>query len=189
MKEIHKGDNMKNIKVIISLLLVAVCIAFCVACNDTATDTTDKGGSTADKQGGDTSGVKLYVEYNDVTIKLGAKADDIIEALGEPKSKTEIGDCGGLGAQVKYVYTSIEVYVLESKTDGNIIDQITFRDDLVETPEGVCIGTTAADAKKALGEPTSENDKALLYTSGKYTLKLSISDGSVSEINYITQSN
>jgi hypothetical protein len=53
----------------------------------------------------------------------------------------------------------------------------------------VCIGTTAADAKKALGEPTSENDKARLYTSGKYTLKLSISDGSVSEINYTTQSN
>ncbi len=180
---------MKTLKIIISLLLVTLCVFFCVACDGGKDNSADRGGSSSgngDKNDGE---VKLYVDYNDIRIKLGAKADDVIEALGEPQSRTEIGDCGGLGAQVRYVYPSIEVYVLESKTDGNIIDQITFRDDVVSTPEGVCIGTSLADAKEALGEPTSETAKALLYTSGKYTLKLSISDGSVSEINYITSSN
>ncbi len=182
---------MKILKIIISLLLVTLCVFFCVACSDGADTSADRDGSSgsSDKSDKDDGAVKLYIEYNGTKIQLGAKADSIIEALGEPQSKTEIGDCGGLGAQVKYTYPSIEVYVLESKTDGNIIDQITFRDDVVSTPEGVCIGATVAEAKQALGKPTSETDKALLYTSGKYTLKLSFSGDMVTEINYITTTN
>ncbi|MBE6577116.1 MAG: hypothetical protein E7653_03155 [Ruminococcaceae bacterium] len=184
---------MKILRIIIALLLVAICILSCVACekdSDTSADSGSPSSTKKDNEDKDSDGtVKMYVKYNDVKIAIGAKADSIIEALGEPQSKTEIGDCGGLGAQVKYVYPSIEVYVLESKTEGNIIDQITFRDDIVSTPEGVCIGATVSEAKEALGKPTSETEKALLYTSGKYTLKLSISDGAVSEINYITQTN
>ncbi len=182
---------MKIFKIIVSILLVCMCVAFCVACdNPSGVGSTDRDGdSQSGSKDNDESTVKLYVEYKGTKIELGAKADSIIAALGDPQSRTEIGDCGGLGAQVRYVYTSLEIYVLQSKTDGNIIDQITLRDDLVSTPEGVYIGMSDADAKEALGEPTRETQKAIFYTSGKYTLKLDIEDGKVTDINYITSSN
>jgi hypothetical protein len=179
---------MKSFKIIISLLLVTLCVILCVACdnktNAPAADN-DGGGKKTDNV---ESKSGFYVEYKGVKITMGAKADNIIEALGEPQSRSEIGDCGGLGAQVRYTYPSVEVYVLESKTDGNIIDEITFRDDTVSTPEGVSIGMSVSDAKKALGEPSSETDDAILYTSGKYVLKVTVENEVVSKISYKTVS-
>ena len=172
---------MNKIKRIIALVMASMCVCVLAACNDSA--------GTENNGGIDATNVKMYVNYNDTVIMLGAKADGIIEALGEPQSKTEIGDCGGLGAQVKYTYPSIDIYVLESKTDGNIIDQITFRDDTVTTPEGAYIGASSSEAKAVLGAPSSASDKALLYNKGNYTLKLSLENDIVCEINYITKSN
>lgn len=177
--EIHeRGRKMKNYIRVLCLTIALLCAVFCVACGD-------KDGKDSEKNGSSEFD-KFYIVYNGVTVKLGDKADGVIAALGEAQSRTEIGDCGGLGAQVKYTYSSFDLYVLESKTDGNIIDQITFRDDIVSTPEGVCIGASVADTKAKLGEPTTSTDKALLYTDGKYTLKVSISGDIVTDINYIT---
>ena len=120
----------------VCVALALLCAVFCVACGN------DIEGCKEDYDSDN-----FYIKYNNVAIKLGDKADAVIAALGEAQSRTEIGDCGGLGAQVKYTYSSIDLYVLESKTDGNIIDQITFRDDIVSTPEGVCLGVSVADAK------------------------------------------
>lgn len=164
----------------ICLTLALVCMMLAVACNDDTAGESSVGGA-------DDSGVKLYVEYNGVTVKMGAAADDVIKALGEPQKKTEIGDCGGLGALVKYSYASVEIYVVESKDNGNVIDQITLRDDIVTTPEGVAIGMSTAEAKSALGEPDSATDKALEYKNGKYVLKISLDGDTVNGINYITQ--
>ena len=168
---------MKKYLRFICLALALMCVVFCAACGGDDTSGDNEGNSEFDT---------FYVKFDNVSIKLGDKADGVIASLGEAQSRTEIGDCGGLGAQVKYTYASFDLYVLESKTDGNIIDQITFRDDIITTPEGVYIGMTAADAKTKLGDPTSSTDKALLYTDGKYTLKLTIEGDAVTEINYIT---
>lgn len=164
----------------ICLVLALMCMTFAVACNDDTVGESNVGGA-------DDSGVKIYVKYNDVTVKMGEAADGVIQALGEPQKKTEIGDCGGLGALVKYSYASIEIYVVESKDNGNVIDQITLRDDIVSTPEGVVIGMSVADAKVALGEPDTATDKALEYKNGKYVLKISLDGDTVNGINYITQ--
>ena len=173
---------MKGLKRILCALLAALCALSLAACGDS--------GKTADTESKDskTDKASYYFEYDGTKVALGADADGIIEALGEYKDKKEIGDCGGLGAQVKYSYASFDVYVLESKTDGNIIDQITFRDDIVETPEGVCIGMSVSDAKAKLGEPTDSTDSSLEYLDGNKLLKLGISDGKISGIDYMTVS-
>ena len=169
---------MNNFKRIICMLLALVCLFAFAACGE------EKNSKDTDDASKD--GVAYYVTYNNTKIKLGAAADDIIESLGEYQDRKEIGDCGGLGAQVKYSYPSVEVFVLESKTDGNIIDQITFRDDVVSTPEGVYIGMSIADAKDALGTPSSESDKSIEYENGKYLLKITVDGDSVKEIDYMT---
>ncbi len=151
--------------------LALVLLLALLGCKDNKADAADKG---------------LYVEYKGVKIVMGADADAIIEALGEPTEVREIGDCGGLGAQLKYSYSSVDVYVLEHKTDGNIIDTVTFRDDLVATPEGVYIGKTVESAKELLGEPDEQGDKSLQYKRDGFVLLIGIEDGKVTEIDYIT---
>ena len=159
-------------KKILCAAIALLCALGLVACKDKAAETG--------------SGVAFYVEYNGTKIELGAKADKIIESLGEPQSVREIGDCGGLGAQVKYSYPSFYVYVLESDAKGNIIDQITFRDDVVTTPEGVYIGMSVDDAKQKLGEPTAQSDTALEYQKDSFLLRLVIKGGAVEQIDYMT---
>ena len=165
---------MKKFRVIICAVLAILAVLSFSACEK---DTTE----------GASSENSFYATYKGVKIVMGADADGIIEALGEAQERKEIGDCGGLGAQVLYNYPSVEIYVLESKTDGNIIDQISFRDDIIATPEGVYIGMDVSDAKTALGEPDSEGSGAFEYENGDHVLVITHSDGKVKKIDYITK--
>ena len=169
----------KRIACVLIALLMLTALVSCNGDNDT------ENGHDADSPKND--GVSYYVEYRNVKIKMGAEADSIIEALGEYQDRREIGDCGGLGAQVKYSYPSLDVYVLESKDGGSVIDEISFRDDTVTTPEGVYIGMTADKAKSKSGEPTAETDKKLEYEGTKYVLVITLKDGAVSKIDYLNK--
>lgn len=158
---------MKKIKLILALT-VALAMLLLVACN----------GNKTDKE-------ELYVEYKGVKVVMGADADEIIDALGEPIDSYEIGDCGGLGAQVLYSYPSLDIYVLESKS-GNVIDAISFRDDIVATTEGVYIGMEIDEAKALMGESDNETAKQLDYKKGDFTVSVLFADGAVSAISYET---
>lgn len=162
-------------KKIMCAIVAAISLLTFSACNEQTLDNTDQ---TA------TDSVAYYVEYRGQKITMGAKADSIIAGLGEYQSKKEIGDCGGLGAQVKYSYPSVDVYVLESKTNGNVIDEISFRDDAITTPEGVYIGMAVAEAKEKLGTPTEESNTQIQYKSEKYILLITVADGKVNKIDY-----
>lgn len=176
-KGIVDCTNMNNLKKIVCILLVGICLFAFVACQG------EQGKATESEA---LEGVAYYITLNDAKIQLGATADDIIDKLGEYQDRREIGDCGGLGAQVKYSYPSVEIYVLESKSEGSVIDQISFRDDLVSTPEGVYIGMTASEAKDILGEPTGENQNSFEYLSGKYLLKITHDGQVIKNIDYMT---
>ena len=165
---------MKKFRVIICAVLAILAVLSFSACEK---DTTESASSEN----------SFYATYKGVKIVMGADADGIIEALGEAQERKEIGDCGGLGAQVLYTYPSVEIYVLESKTDGNIIDQISFRDDIIATPEGVYIGMDVSNAKTALGEPDSQGSGAFEYENGDHVLVITHSDGKVKKIDYITK--
>lgn len=172
---------MKYLRKILCLIMAVLCLSVLVSCDNDA----ESAGSEKNDGEKNTAGVSYSFEYNGVKVELGAAADKIISSLGEYRDKKEIGDCGGLGAQVRYSYSSFEVYVLESKTDGNIIDQITFRDDLVETSEGVYIGMSVTEVKKLLGTPTDNTDSKLEYLSGKKLLRIGVENGNVTEIDYM----
>ena len=158
---------MKKIKLILALT-VALAMLLLVACS----------GNKTDKE-------ELYVEYKGAKVVMGADADEIIDALGEPIDSYEIGDCGGLGAQVLYSYPSLDIYVLESKS-GNVIDAISFRDDIVATTEGVYIGMEIDEAKALMGESDNETAKQLDYKKGDFTVSVVFADGAVSAISYET---
>ena len=125
-----------------------------------------------------------YVQYSGVKIALGDKADGILKSLGDAKSVKELGDCGGLGAQIKYSYSDIDLYTL--KTDsGETIDQISFTNDIASTSKNICLGADADAVISAYGEPTENNGSDMKYISGNKVLKFKLSDGIVTAIDYM----
>lgn len=167
----------------ILLILAALCLVLCLVACDSGKGT-DANTSEDTEQSG---GVSYFVSYNGTKITLGGAADAAITALGTPQSKSELGNCGGLGSQVKYTYSSLYVYVLETDS-GNTVDQIEFRDDLVSTPEGVSIGMSKSDVISKCGEASAESATSLTYTSGKLNLSIGFdANGMVNKIAYIRE--
>ena len=161
-------------KILAAIVCIAICfgcVALLSACN----------GEKMPEEG--KSGI-YYIEYNGVRIELGKDAKTVIDALGKPKSEKELGDCGGLGAQIKYSYNDIDVYSLKND-DGETIDQISFTSDIAQTPKGIYIGADATSVTEAYGQPTEKKDGDSRYISGNFVLKFKFEDGIVSAIEYI----
>lgn len=165
---------MSSLKRWIAVLLVAILALGLVACNEK-----DKDGETepADEIG-------FYVNCNGMKIELGKSAESVLTALGEPNSRKEIGDCGGLGAQVRYDYASVTIYVLESKS-GEVIDEISLKDDLAETSKGIVIGSKESAVRSAYGDPHKTEGDRLQYQSGDKCLMFTVKDGQVSAIDLV----
>ena len=159
-------------RIITWILALVCCLALeftFVACN---------GGEQENK------GDIFYMSYNGTKIELDTKAAGVISALGEANSVKELGDCGGLGAQVKYTYNDIELYTLKSG-DEETVDQISFTSDLVSTSKNISLGDSKDKVIEAYGEPTKQSDGDILYTEGDLTLKFKLEGGKVSAIDYI----
>ena len=165
-------------------LLLCVLMAFClVACEGDEGNVDNEGNSK------NPASIDFYISYNGTKIELGADAKPVITALGEPVSKTEAGNCGGQGSLTKYVYASLELYVLTS-SDGEVIDQITLLDDSSATAEGVTIGSTKDEVVEACGKSyTKLSDTGITYTSGSKNLIFKLRDGSVVGIDYRMSTN
>lgn len=152
-----------------AVMMLSLCL---LACNNESDGGEDK---------------SFYVSYKGVRIELGKDATPVIESLGDALSVSELGNCGGLGAQIKYTYSSLAVYVLENDKGATVIDGIELYDDSITTPEGVYIGMSASDAKSKLSG-AQESGSALILKDGKYYIKVKLDGGNVSEIHFGTDS-
>lgn len=163
-------------KVLALLICAMLCLCF-VSC-----------GSDGDGDGSASARDIFYIEYNNVKVELGAKADGVLPALGEATSVKSVGNCGGLGEQIKYTYPSIVIYTL--KADGEeTLDQIDLLDDLVTTSEGIYIGSAKADVESAYGTPDKSSDSSLQYSEGNCYLAFGLNGGEVVSITLMRETN
>ena len=125
---------------------------------------------------------EFAIKANGVTVELGKKADSTLKKLGEPTSKQNTGNCGGLGETVRYDYSSFVLVVVEYVDGDNVIDQIELRNDGAETTKGIYIGSAEADVKAKYGEADETVGGTLVYKDGDRRLEIGISDGEVSTI-------
>lgn len=167
-------QNVKTKRYLYALVACLLCftaaLALC-ACDD------------SEKNGGQTSATEFYVDFNGVKIELGKKAEDVLSKLGDAKYIDNLGDCGGIGVQMKYTYDNISVNTIKEK-NGEVIHKMAFLNDLVSTPKGISIGSSEADVKKAYGEPSSSANGKLTYKSGDLEIEFTVKNGSVSSVNY-----
>ncbi len=127
-----------------------------------------------------------YFVYNDVKVIIGVQVDKVVAALGNNYTYTEAASCAGQGISKIYTYNggsfSIETQPVDT---ADYISTINFGDDSVSTAEGIFIGNTVDQVKKAYGEPAKDStDETLIYEKGSSRITFSIEDGKVTSIFY-----
>lgn len=161
---------MKKLIILITLILVLT------GCN---TDTPNNPDPTVKEQ--DTEG---YVfKFGTTEIKMHDKAEAIIKALGEPMEYFEAPSCAFEGLDKFYYYSSFELNTYEID-DVDYISLITFKDDTVETSEGICIGSSLQDVLDTYGNKYEEQNGFYTYTLGKTKLQFITQDDVVTGITY-----
>ena len=174
---------MKRIFALLLCLVLTLGFAACGNADGNGTENNKDNGKNENK-----AGVSFYVNCSGVKIELGADATALMAQLGTPASQSEMGACGDLGTVTKYVYEAIELYVLKNG-DKATVDQITLKNDLTKTPEGIKIGSTKDEVLAACGKGYAKcDDSEIRYTDGNKNLKFTLRDGNVIAINYLVLS-
>ncbi|GHV04816.1 hypothetical protein FACS1894217_00670 [Clostridia bacterium] len=121
--------------------------------------------------------------YKSVPITLGAKADDFIAAAGEPTKVFESPSCAFEGIDKILYYPG---FVINTYPDNGVdfILSVVFEDDSVKTPEGIFLGSSAADVESKYGKAQTSDATQLKYVKGDTSLTFLLEDGAVSDISY-----
>lgn len=125
-------------------------------------------------------------EYEGIQMAVNMEAAPVLEALGEPISYFEAASCAFEGLDKMYTYSSFEV---DTYPEGDVdyISCIYFLDDLVETPEGICLYMTQADMEEAYGTEYTEVNGAFVYSKGNGELSFIIENDEIVAIEYKTK--
>lgn len=126
---------------------------------------------------------ELHFTFNGKDIVLNAPAQPILDALGEPKAKTEEPSCAFDGLDKTYSYDgfNLQTYPLDG---AEYVFGFWFTDGTVSTPEGIAIGSAEADVVKAYGEENRSGDNVFVLTRDGGRLTIILADGKVSSIQY-----
>lgn len=118
-----------------------------------------------------------------ISLTVDMVAAPVINALGEPKSYFEAPSCAFMGVDKIYTYSHFEI---DTYPDGGTdkISMILFLDDLVTTPEGICIGMTIDDIKRVYGNGYEEVNGAYVYKKNNTKLTFLVKNGEISSIEY-----
>lgn len=127
---------------------------------------------------------KGYVfEYNGVKVGMDMEAAPIIAALGDGYTYFEAPSCAFEGLDKNYNYGSFEIDTYE-QNGKDYIAGVFFCDDLIETPEGVCLFETKADMTAAYGEGYKEEKGLLVYEKEGMKLKFILEGDEITSIEY-----
>ena len=167
------------------LLLALMMVISMVACEKKEEDA-EKDEEVEEENEGTTS---FSVTYNGTVIALGKSADKVLKALGTPQSTQEVVDCGAGNVRTVYQFSSLTLYTMKAADGKEVIDQVEVYDDLVETSKGISIGSEEAHVRTVHGNPTSESNGKLTYTSGSNNLIIVVKDRKVSGIGLLRKTN
>lgn len=118
-----------------------------------------------------------------ILLTADMEAAPVINALGEPENYFEAPSCAFMGVDKIYTYSHFEI---DTYPDGGTdkISMILFLDDLVATPEGICIGMTIDDVKRVYGNGYEEINGACVYKKNNTKLTFLVKNGEISSIEY-----
>ena len=144
------------------------------------------GGGGGNNNGGNNTGsLDYYFEVKGVKVEMKADAEAVLKALGSYKSSYEAPSCAFDGMDKIYSYGGYDI--LTYTADGkDFISGVVLRDDTVETPEGIAIGSKLEDVRKKYN--AKEEGSSINVYSENCRLLIIFDNGVVSSIQYIARS-
>ncbi len=183
---------MKRLLAILLILALAFCMF--VACdgdsddevsNDGANSEANDNSSAAESETDKSDNAFAYVFVSGTTtIKMNVEAEPVLSALGEAKSTYKAPSCAFQGDDYYYDYGSFELSAYDNGDGVQIVYSVYLKDDLVETPEGIMIGSDESEVVAAYGADGKLENGSYLYSDGNAKLSIIIKDGTVSAIEY-----
>lgn len=126
---------------------------------------------------------RFNVVYKGTEIVINTDAKPVIDALGNDYDYFESESCAYQGLDKTYDYKIFKIYTYPDG-DRDLISSVEFTSDVMETAEGVKIGTPEAEVDSVYGSDYKTNGLARIYSSGDTNLSIVISNGAVSGIIY-----
>ena len=132
------------------------------------------------------AGTKGYkFTYKKTTVYMGGAAKKFIKKAGKPKKKKACKSCAYNGKDRTYKYADFILYTYSNSDKGaEYVDGITFLTKNVSTKEGIHIGSSFDDVKKAYGKG-KDNFGVYTYKKGKSKLQIEITNDKVTNLRYI----
>lgn len=140
--------------------------------------------SAQPNQPGGSDDAEYVFRSGDTVVSIDQDMAEVLSALGEPKEYFEAESCAFEGLDKTYTYPG---FVITTRPDGekDFVNSIILSDDSVTTPEGLYIGSSAADVTAAYGGNADATDTFLPYTKGNTALNFVLSGGKVISIEYL----
>ncbi len=119
-----------------------------------------------------------------ITITMGAEAAPILAALGEPTDVFEQDSCAYQGKDRVYTYPGFEISTYPAD-DTECVSSVYVLDDSVATAEGIRIGSTSEEVKKAYEGQYTEEFGVYRVNDGKTELNIYTTGDVVDGIEYL----
>lgn len=173
-------------RIVLLGLMVLTCMTLC-SCSDAQSENQDVNHRPENETNDENKDETSYIfTYEGVDVSVNEDISAVLAKLGDPVSYYEAASCAFEGLDKIYTYASFQIDTYP--IDGvDMLASIYFLDDLVETPEGVCLYMTKADMIEAYGEPTSVNGTEYVYEKGNGTLRFIIDGDEIISIEYRTK--
>lgn len=174
------------------LTLCAACVAasamLLCACGDSGSGDSGSSGNTGNESGEQGAGTSAAsngytFDLSGVSVAMNAEMAPIVDELGEADSYFESESCAFQGLDKVYTYGSVQISTYP-ENDVDYVYSVVLKDDTVETPEGIMIGSSKDDVIAAYGDPTTETDASLSYTKGDCILAFILDGDTVTDITY-----
>lgn len=173
-------------KRLITLILAISCVCMC-ACGGAGVTNSEAGGNRGNNSGNGNEKAASYVfVYDGMELSVNEEIESVIDKLGEPVSYYEAASCAFEGLDKIYTYSSFQLDTYpQNGTD--MLASIYFKDDLVQTKEGISLYMTKDDMIQAYGDATTVNGNEYIYEKGNGRLRFILKDNEIISIEYQTK--
>lgn len=169
---------MKKFSLIAVVLIAAMLLCACGSGDGEVQTTGTTGGQVSEGPVGYT------FTYDGVQMGVDMDATEVLEELGEPKSRVVSASCAFDGNDILYDYRSFRLTTNDEQGHERIYC-IELMDDMAQTEKGIKFGSTSEAITAAYGDPTTTNAGGFIYEKEGMELRFLLKDGKVTSIQYL----
>ena len=177
----------RTILTIIAAILALMLTFSLAACggsdNAPATDAATEA-PASDDTGAAITAAQATFRYNDITVELDGKMEDVLSYIDIPFEVSSQLSCHGEGDDKTYTFDGFSIGTYPKDGVDHILE-VVINSEGIATADGITVGASADEVVAAYGDGYKEVGKYYSYDAGSgKSLQFRIEDGTVVEIIY-----